>query len=164
MFGSTAWGEPHDSSDLDLLVVLADGDPADPWRTRLAISDTIGYEPPVDVLAALEQEVRKAARRLASVLRTASEEGSCSTATAGGRPTHPVHGRRRPPASAARTATRAGAKLDEADIWAGYEADAADRTKVQSRRSTLPWSLLSLEQEGQGPVGAIAVSGARRHQ
>ena len=66
MFGSTAWREPHDSSDLDLLVVLADRDRADLWRTSLAISDTIGYEPPVDVLAAVEQEVRKAARRLAS--------------------------------------------------------------------------------------------------
>ena len=32
LFGSAARGELHDSSDIELLVVLADGDPGDLWQ------------------------------------------------------------------------------------------------------------------------------------
>lgn len=75
LFGSAARGELAENSDIDLLVVLADGDPADPRRTRLNICEEIGYRPRGDVVVAFEEDVRKAARSLAGVLRTAREEG-----------------------------------------------------------------------------------------
>ena len=75
LFGSAARGELHDGSDIELLVVLADGDPGEPWRTGLAVSDAIVYEPPVNIRVAVERGVRKAARRLASALRTLKEGG-----------------------------------------------------------------------------------------
>ena len=41
-FGSAAQGELYETSDIDLLVVLADGDPADPLRTSFDICEAIG--------------------------------------------------------------------------------------------------------------------------
>ena len=75
LFGSAARGELRETSDVDLLVVLADGDPADPRRVAVAISEAIGYAPRADVALAFEADVRRGARRLAGVLRVACEEG-----------------------------------------------------------------------------------------
>ena len=75
LFGSAARGELGENSDIDLLVVLADGDPADPRRIQLNICEAIGYRPRADVVVAFKEDVRKAARSLAGVLRTAREEG-----------------------------------------------------------------------------------------
>ena len=41
-FGSAAQGKLYETSDIDLLVVLADGDPADPLRTSFDICEAIG--------------------------------------------------------------------------------------------------------------------------
>ena len=75
LFGSAARGELQETSDIDLLVVLADGDPADPRRLGVDICQAIGYDPRADVTLAFEENVRRGARRLASVLRVACEEG-----------------------------------------------------------------------------------------
>ncbi len=75
MFGSAARGELQEISDIDLLVVRPDGDPADPRRTGFDICAAMGYEPRSDVTLAFEKDVRRAARDPASVQRVACEEG-----------------------------------------------------------------------------------------
>ena len=75
MFGSAARGELQQISDIDLLVVLADGDAANRQCLGVDICDAIGYEPRADVTLAFESDVRRGARDLASVLRVACEEG-----------------------------------------------------------------------------------------
>ena len=75
LFGSAARGELQSTSDIDLLVVLADGDPADARCVAVTISDAIGYAPRADVNLAFEAGVRRGARSLAGVLRVACEEG-----------------------------------------------------------------------------------------
>ena len=65
LFGSAARGELRENGDL--LVVLADGDPADPNWTRVNICEAIGYRPRADVVVALEENLRKAARSLTGI-------------------------------------------------------------------------------------------------
>ena len=48
LFGSGARDELGTTGDVDLLVVLADGDPADPRRVGFDIREGIGYEPRAD--------------------------------------------------------------------------------------------------------------------
>ena len=69
----------QDSSDIDLLVVLTDGDSAEPERMCFDICEAIACQPRTDVAVAFEKEVREAA----SALHSGSEEGSCSTTAAG---------------------------------------------------------------------------------
>ena len=74
LFGSGARGELGVASDLDVLVVLADL--VEPRRAlSFRIEETIAYHPRVEIVVATEREVRDASTSLASVLRTASEEG-----------------------------------------------------------------------------------------
>ena len=61
LFGSAARGELQDSSDIDLLVVLADGDSAEPERMCFDICEAIGCQPRADVAVTFEKEVREAA-------------------------------------------------------------------------------------------------------
>ena len=61
LFGSAARGELQDSSGIDLLVVLADGDSAEPERMCFDICEAIGCQPRADVAVAFEKEVREAA-------------------------------------------------------------------------------------------------------
>ena len=61
LFGSAARAELQDSSDIDLLVVLADGDSAEPERMCFDICEAIGCQPRADVAVAFEKEVREAA-------------------------------------------------------------------------------------------------------
>ena len=42
MFGSAAWGELNETSDIDLFVVLADGDPTGPRRTGFDMCEASG--------------------------------------------------------------------------------------------------------------------------
>jgi len=64
LLGSAARGESGENSDIDLLVVLADSDPTDPNSTRVNICEAIGYRPRADVVVALEENLRYAARSL----------------------------------------------------------------------------------------------------
>ena len=51
----------QETSDIDLLVVLPDGDPID-WRAwRFDIDEAIGCEPRADAVVAFEENVRPAA-------------------------------------------------------------------------------------------------------
>ena len=61
LFGAAARGELQDSSDIDLLVVLADDDSAEPERMCFDICEAIGCQPRADVAVAFEKEVREAA-------------------------------------------------------------------------------------------------------
>ena len=67
LFGSAARGESGENSDIDLLVVLANGDPSDPNWTPVNICEAIGYRPRADVVVAPEVDLRKAARSLAGM-------------------------------------------------------------------------------------------------
>ena len=61
LFGSAARGELQDSSYIDQLVVLADGESAEPERMCFDICEAIGCQPQADVTVAFEKEVREAA-------------------------------------------------------------------------------------------------------
>ncbi len=89
LFGSAARGELQDSSDIDLLVVLADGDSAEPERMCFDICVAIGCQPRADVAVAVREGGPEGCQRLASALHSGSEEGSYSTTAAGGQPTRP---------------------------------------------------------------------------
>ena len=57
----------QETSDIDLLVVLPDGDPID-WRAwRFDIDEAIGYEPRADAVVAFEENVRAAAAMFSAV-------------------------------------------------------------------------------------------------
>ena len=61
LFASASRGEQQDSSDIDLLVVLADGDSAEPERMCFDFCEATGFQARADVAIAFEKEVREAA-------------------------------------------------------------------------------------------------------
>jgi predicted nucleotidyltransferase len=57
LYGSHAWGNPHDDSDVDLLVVVADSDETPIRRSQRAHRCLRGLQMPKDVLVETRQEV-----------------------------------------------------------------------------------------------------------
>ena len=57
LYGSHAWGHPHDDSDVDLLVVVADSDETPIRRSQRAHRCLRGLRMPKDVLVETRQEV-----------------------------------------------------------------------------------------------------------
>lgn len=57
LYGSHAWGNPHDDSDVDLLVVLRDSDETPIRRAQRAHRCLRGLRMPKDVLVETRQEV-----------------------------------------------------------------------------------------------------------
>jgi predicted nucleotidyltransferase len=57
LFGSHAWGDPHDNSDVDLFVVLRDSDETPIRRAQRAHRCLRGLRLPKDVLVETRQEV-----------------------------------------------------------------------------------------------------------
>ena len=64
LFGSATRGELQDSSEFDLLVVLGDGDSAEPERMCFYICEANGRQAWADVAVTLEREIREAAGAL----------------------------------------------------------------------------------------------------
>ena len=76
LFGSGARGELTDESDVDLLIVVPDGTlPNGSENIAFAIHERMGHKPRTDLLVETESKVTRAAKSLAGVLRTASEDG-----------------------------------------------------------------------------------------
>lgn len=57
LYGSHAWGTPHDDSDVDLLVVVPDSDETPIRRSQRAHRCLRGLRMPKDVLVETRQEV-----------------------------------------------------------------------------------------------------------
>ena len=57
LYGSHAWGNPHDDSDVDLLVVVPDSDETPIRRSQRAHRCLRGLRMPKDVLVETRQEV-----------------------------------------------------------------------------------------------------------
>jgi predicted nucleotidyltransferase len=57
LYGSHAWGNPHDDSDVDLLVVVPDSDESPIRRSQRAHRCLRGLRMPKDVLVETRQEV-----------------------------------------------------------------------------------------------------------
>lgn len=57
LYGSHAWGNPHDDSDVDLLVVVPDSDETPIHRSQRAHRCLRGLRMPKDVLVETRQEV-----------------------------------------------------------------------------------------------------------
>ena len=75
LFGSAARGELTNDSDIDLLVVVPEASYDERRAKAVDIREEIGYHPRADVLVETEAAVAEAARTLAGILRTATEEG-----------------------------------------------------------------------------------------
>ena len=144
LFGSGARGELGETSDIDLLVVLAGGDPADPGSTSFEIGAAIGYQPRADIVVAFEHDVREAAMSLTSVLRTAREEGV------------PLYQRGRRLAYAPRSRPEATGDTDADSNRAGEEArQLSDRAKRK-----LDWAEMFAEHHD--PCALTETAGAAR--
>jgi predicted nucleotidyltransferase len=57
LFGSHAWGQPHDDSDVDLFVVVPNSDETPIRRSQRAHRCLLGLRMPKDVLVETRQEV-----------------------------------------------------------------------------------------------------------
>ena len=57
LYGSHAWGDPHDDSDVDFLVVVTDSDETPIRRSQRAHRCLRGLRMPKDVLVETRQEV-----------------------------------------------------------------------------------------------------------
>ena len=57
LFGSHAWGKPHDDSDVDLLVVVSNSDETPIRRSQRAHRCLCGLRMPKDILVETRQEV-----------------------------------------------------------------------------------------------------------
>jgi predicted nucleotidyltransferase len=75
LFGSYAWGEPDEESDLDLLIVLRQSDEPAYRRARLAYQVLQGTLTPVDVLVRTEEEIALERGLRASLLNKIVTEG-----------------------------------------------------------------------------------------
>lgn len=59
LYGSHAWGTPHDDSDVDLLVVVPNSDESPIRRSQRAHRSLRGLQMPKDVLVETRQEVNR---------------------------------------------------------------------------------------------------------
>lgn len=75
LFGSHAWGEPKDDSDVDLLVIVDEDDRAASRRSQQAHRCLGGLGVPKDVLVHTRAEVDRAMQVRTSLIRQIIEQG-----------------------------------------------------------------------------------------
>jgi len=75
LFGSHAWGEPDEDSDIDLLVIVPHSDDPAAQRSRRAYRCLRNVPFPVDVLVKTRAEVELARRVHASLISEVLEHG-----------------------------------------------------------------------------------------
>ncbi len=75
LFGSRAWGEPSEESDVDLMVVVAASDVAPTQRALRARRCLRGISMPKDVLVTTREEFTRRASVRASLERKIRERG-----------------------------------------------------------------------------------------
>jgi uncharacterized protein len=67
LYGSHAWGDPHEGSDVDLLVVVSHSDETPIRRSQRAHRSLRGLRMPKDVLVETRQEVDRVKERKTSL-------------------------------------------------------------------------------------------------
>jgi predicted nucleotidyltransferase len=75
LFGSHAYGEPNDSSDVDLLVVVAESDEPAYRRARKAYAALWGINVATDVIVMTQEEVQQKVNVLSSLASRAIHYG-----------------------------------------------------------------------------------------
>src|SRR6266404_9219800 len=75
LFGSHAWGNPHEDSDVDLLVVVPHSDESPIRRSQRAHRCLRGLRMPKDVLVETRQEVDRVKDRKTSLESTILSRG-----------------------------------------------------------------------------------------
>lgn len=75
LYGSHAWGNPHDDSDVDLLVVVPHSDETPIRRSQRAHRCLRGLRMPKDVLVETRQEVDRVKERKTSLENTILTRG-----------------------------------------------------------------------------------------
>lgn len=75
LFGSYAYGEPTEDSDIDLLVVVADADEPRYRRARQAYKALRGISIPMDVIVMTREEVQRKVNVHSSLVSQAIREG-----------------------------------------------------------------------------------------
>ena len=75
LYGSHAWGNPHDDSDVDLLVVVPDSDETPIRRSQRAHRCLRGLQMPKDILVETRQEVDRVKELQTSLENTILSRG-----------------------------------------------------------------------------------------
>ncbi|WP_035985861.1 nucleotidyltransferase domain-containing protein [Leptolyngbya sp. KIOST-1] len=75
LFGSYAYGEPNEDSDIDLLVIVSQSDEPGYRRARVAYKALRGIGIPTDVLVMTREEVQRKLNVRSSFIRRAVNEG-----------------------------------------------------------------------------------------
>lgn len=75
LFGSYAYGEPNEDSDIDLLVIVSQSDEPRYRRARIACKALHGIAMPTDVLVMTREEVQRKLNVRSSFIRRAVNEG-----------------------------------------------------------------------------------------
>ena len=76
LFGSQAWGEPTEDSDVDLLIVVDESDESLPKRASRAYACTWGFGIPMDLLVWTADETARMAESSTSMAAEILERGT----------------------------------------------------------------------------------------
>jgi len=78
LFGSHAWGEPHEDSDVDFMVVVSDDTPDDDWLTRPSLRGRLAlttFDIAKDVVVRKKSDFERLQNRRSSLARKVGTEG-----------------------------------------------------------------------------------------
>lgn len=75
LFGSHAYGEPGESSDIDLLIVISESDEPRHRRARRAYSYLRGLTAPTELIVLTRQEMERSAKVPTSLVNSAIQQG-----------------------------------------------------------------------------------------
>jgi len=75
LFGSHAYGEPDEASDIDLLIVVSESDEPRHHRARKAYGCLWGLTAPTELVVLTRQEIEQAARVPSSLVNRAIQQG-----------------------------------------------------------------------------------------
>ncbi len=76
LFGSYAWGTPHQNSDLDLFVIVPSSDQPAYRRARAVYRCLREIAVPIDIIVQTRDEVARSSRVVTSLSRKVLEEGT----------------------------------------------------------------------------------------
>jgi predicted nucleotidyltransferase len=75
LFGSHAYGEPDENSDVDLFVIVSESDQPRYRRSRLAYRALRGISVPTDVIVVTREEVKKKVNVRSSLISRVIHDG-----------------------------------------------------------------------------------------
>jgi predicted nucleotidyltransferase len=75
LFGSHAYGEPNEDSDVDLFVIVSESDQPRYRRSRLAYRALRGVTVPTDVIIMTQEEVKKKVNVRSSLISRVIHDG-----------------------------------------------------------------------------------------